>query len=179
MYWLERQEDVTRGNPNDGTVRRGSFDPDNGNTGVWHCQVCIRVLTYLPANIHGRGVQERVFLAVNDRAEPGPPAVGPISHAFARRAPLPAAPVSVYDFEEAEAGRIPDGFPCVKEGRFDIRGTPRRVCDVDRQEEGAHGMNRRRRSEFETTLTELRAIAPAATAGVRRPSAASGMAITL
>jgi hypothetical protein len=38
---------------------------------------------------------------------------------------------------------------------------------------------RRKRREFETTLTELKAIAPAATIGLRSPNAATGIPITL
>ena len=83
------------------------------------------------------------------------------------------------DFHNPEPAGISDGFPRVEKGCFNLLRAPARMCDVDCQEHGAHGTNRRRRSEFATTLTELSAIAPAATTGVSRPNAASGIAITL
>jgi len=157
----------------------GSFDPDNGNAGVCHCQVCVRILTGLPSKFLRCRVVQSVVFSLEYPPEPPPMAESPVPDQFARGSTLPAATVSMDDFDNPECRRIPHGLPRVEKGAFNLLRTPARVCDVDRQEHRAHRTNRRRRSEFVTTLTELSAMAPAATTGVSRPNAASGIAMTL
>jgi len=152
-----------------GDETSGSFDPDNGNTGF--------ALSSLYQDID-RSPFEAPALQ-NRAACSFLPGIIPRNRPRWRKAqfltssrvapPFPPLPYPWMILTIRSAGEFLTVFPRIEEGAFNLLRTPAGVCDVDRQEHGAHGANRRRRSEFVTTLTELSAMAPAATTGVSRP----------
>ena len=103
----------------------------------------------------------------------------PVAGHLARAPSAAAAAMAMNQLQDTDTGLVPRLLPQLQELGFNrVRGTGR-VTHVDGEEWSAHRITRRSRSELLTTLTELKAMAAAATMGLSSPKAASGMPTTL
>jgi len=141
-------------------------------------QIGILVQTGFEAYFLYRGFEVGIDFSVDDRPEPRSVFESPVARQGPRRPALTGTTVAMDDLQNVQRRRIPDTLPGKLHIRFGTIRMTRRVCNVDRVDRGLHGRCRRR-NELLTTLTELKAIARAATMGWSRPNAARGMPTTL
>lgn len=157
-----------------------SSDPEDGYSPVLSSQVRIGIVTDLPPELDSDPIREAVIFSMDDPADPAAVQVTPVSDGFTGRPPPPGAAVPVDDLENTDGWGISQRLKCFPEFHLhDIR-MPRGMGDVDGEEQGIHQTRvRRSRRELPTTVTELNAIAAAASTGLMSPSAARGIPMTL
>ena len=141
-------------------------------------QIGIIVHTGLEAHFLCRGFEVGIDFSVDDRPESRPVFESPVARKGSRRPSLTGTAVAMDDLQNVQRRGIPDRLPGKLHILFGTIRMTRRVCNVNCVDRGLHGRCRRR-NELVTTLTELKAIARAATMGWSRPNAARGMPTTL
>lgn len=155
-------------------------DPDDRDPRIRDIQVRVRKCPDIFPHAGCLVLEQSVLLAGNDCKEFSSLPERPVADSLFRGTTPSFAPVSMDDLEDAKVRGIADLLPCIQELLLYVIGMPGRMGNIDGEHGGRHqNFTRLSRSEFDTTDTELKAIAAAANIGFSSPSAASGIPMTL